>query len=103
MWGDFATGHRSSAGRHGPSHRAGHAVSTAERTNDDEPGKPVSYHPGHRSRQNRRGEHRLPPALAVIVAAVLYASLPGPLLLGPRLLIPALELALLVALVANNP
>ncbi len=49
------------------------------------------------------GEHRWPPALAVAVAAVTYALLPQTLLLGPRLVIPALELLLLAALVAANP
>lgn len=76
---------------------------TEDKHEDHDPDALVSFHPGHRSRQNGTGEHRVPPALAVIVAAVLYASLPGPLLLGPRLLIPALELVLLVALVATNP
>jgi hypothetical protein len=41
--------------------------------------------------------------VTVLVAAALYAVLPEPLLLGPRFLIPGLELALLVALVATNP
>ncbi len=49
------------------------------------------------------GENRLPPAIAVVVAGLTYALLPGTLLFGPRLLIPALELALLIALVATNP
>ncbi len=54
-------------------------------------------------RRTGDGEHRLPPALAVVVAALAYALLPQPLLVGPRLLIPVVELALLVALVATNP
>jgi hypothetical protein len=37
------------------------------------------------------------------VAVALYAVLPEPLLVGPRFLIPALELVLLVALIATNP
>lgn len=49
------------------------------------------------------GEHRWAPALAVVVAAVTYGLLPQSLFLGPRLVIPALELALLGALVATNP
>jgi hypothetical protein len=51
----------------------------------------------------RPGEVRLPAALAVVVAAVLYATLPGTLLTGPRIVVPIIELALLVPLVAVNP
>ena len=54
-------------------------------------------------RREPRGENLLMPAVAVVVAGVLYALLPESLLLGPRLLIPALEAALLVAVVATNP
>lgn len=49
------------------------------------------------------GENRIPPAVAVIIAGLTYALLPGTLLFGPRFAIPALELALLVALIATNP
>ena len=59
-------------------------------------------HRGHRSRRNRRGENRLPPAIAVVLAALLYLLLPSPLRLGPRWLVPGLELVLLVALIATN-
>lgn len=76
---------------------------TGSENDEDQTDELVSFHPGHRSRQNGTGEHRVPPALGVVVAAVLYASLPGPLLLGPRLLIPTLELALLIALIVTNP
>jgi hypothetical protein len=51
----------------------------------------------------RRGEARLPSALTVVVAIVLYALLPEQLILGPRLVIPALEVILLVALIIVNP
>jgi hypothetical protein len=51
----------------------------------------------------RRGEARLPSALVVVVAIALYALLPEQLILGPRLVIPALEVVLLVALVVVNP
>jgi hypothetical protein len=54
-------------------------------------------------RRTAQGENRLPPALAVLVAAVAYALLPETLLFAPRFVIPALELALLVAVVATNP
>jgi hypothetical protein len=50
-----------------------------------------------------KGENRLPPALAVLVAAVAYALLPGSLLFLPRLVIPAAELVLLAALLVANP
>ena len=50
-----------------------------------------------------RGENRLPVAAAVLTAAVLQIVLPDRLVLRPRLLLPALELLLLVGLVAANP
>jgi len=55
------------------------------------------------ARRGKRGEARLPPAVAVLVAVALYAALPETLVLGPRFLIPGVEVALLVALVATNP
>ena len=64
---------------------------------------PDRTHSGHATRVGRRGESRLPAAIAVIVAAALYALLPERLLLGPRLLIPALEAALLVAVLIVRP
>ena len=54
-------------------------------------------------RRGENGEARLPPAIAVVVAIALYSLLPAPLIIGPRFLIPALEVALLVALIATNP
>ncbi|QKE83388.1 hypothetical protein [Arthrobacter sp. NEB 688] len=54
-------------------------------------------------RRSGEGEHRLPPALAVLVAIVTYALLPQPLLVGPRFVIPAVEVLLLVAVVSANP
>ena len=54
-------------------------------------------------RRDQGGEHRIPPAVAVLVAAATYAVLPESLLIGPRFIIPALELILLIALVATNP
>ena len=62
-----------------------------------------SAHATHDARRGKRGEARLPPAIGVLVAIGLYALLPEPLLVGPRFLIPSLELALLVALIATNP
>ncbi|NYJ75668.1 hypothetical protein [Allobranchiibius huperziae] len=48
-------------------------------------------------------EHRLPPTIAVLVAIALYALLPNTLLFAPRFVIPAIEILLLIALVATNP
>jgi hypothetical protein len=56
-----------------------------------------------RSRRNAAGENRLPPAAAVVVAGLTYALMPESLLVGPRYVIPGIELVLLVALVATNP
>jgi hypothetical protein len=72
---------------------------------DDEGGvaDPPPAYAGHESRRGKKGEARLPPAIAVIVAIALYALLPESLLIGPRFLIPSLELVLLVAVVATNP
>lgn len=49
------------------------------------------------------GEPRLPAAVAVVVAIVLYAVLPSSLQIGPRFVIPGLELLLFVPLVLANP
>src|SRR3954466_11229305 len=51
----------------------------------------------------RRGEARLPSALTVVAAIALYALLPEQLILGPRLVVPALEAVLLAALIVVNP
>jgi hypothetical protein len=50
-----------------------------------------------------RGESRFPAAIAILTAMALYFLLPGPLILGPRAVVPVLELALLVPLVLANP
>ena len=55
------------------------------------------------ARRGKRGEARVPPAVAVLVAVALYAALPESLVIGPRFLIPAVEVVLLVALIATNP
>ncbi len=49
------------------------------------------------------GEPRLPAAVAVVVAIVLYAALPSSLQIGPRFVIPGLELLLFIPLVLANP
>lgn len=57
----------------------------------------------HHEARSSTGEHRLWPTLAILVAIAAYAALPESLLVGPRLAIPAVELALLVALLVTNP
>jgi hypothetical protein len=54
-------------------------------------------------RRVAQGENRLPPALAVVVAGAVYALLPESLTVLPRLVIPAVEAVLLVALLISNP
>ncbi|MYW21345.1 hypothetical protein GT039_38745, partial [Streptomyces sp. SID2955] len=56
-------------------------------------------HPRH----ERRGEARLPAVVATVCAVVLYLALPQRLLIAPRYVLPALELLLLVPLIAINP
>lgn len=51
----------------------------------------------------RHGEVRWPAALAIVAAGSLHAALPAALLLQPRWLVPAVELALFVSLVVLNP
>jgi len=57
----------------------------------------------HEPRRQSSGENRFPPTLAVIVAAALYTLLPDALRLGPRLVVPAVEVVLLAALLITNP
>ena len=59
--------------------------------------------PSGAPRQGRVAEHRLPAVVAVMAGAVLYAALPSEVAPGPRFVVPALELLLLVPLVAVNP
>ncbi|MFJ2645229.1 hypothetical protein ACIO1C_00580 [Streptomyces sp. NPDC087420] len=56
-------------------------------------------HPRH----ERRGEARLPGVVATLAAITLYLALPEQLLIAPRYVLPALELLLLVPLIAINP
>ena len=69
----------------------------AAQENEDDPGL------GDPRRRTHQGEHRVPPAVAVVVAAVVYALLPSSLTVGPRFVVPVVEGVLLVALVATNP
>jgi len=64
-------------------------------------GNPLDEELTHR--RTGEGENRLPPALAVVAAAAIYALLPGSLLVLPRIAIPAIEVVLLAALIAANP
>ncbi|MDQ1399478.1 MAG: hypothetical protein QOF81_994 [Acidimicrobiaceae bacterium] len=54
-------------------------------------------------RRGRNDEHRFPAVVAVLVGVVLYAALPSNLTFGTRFVVPALEIVLLVPLVAINP
>ena len=54
-------------------------------------------------RHQRRGEARLPAAIVIGVAILLYLALPQQLLVGPRYIVPAVELILLILLIAINP
>ncbi|MEU3062620.1 hypothetical protein AB0P12_13600 [Streptomyces subrutilus] len=56
-------------------------------------------HPRH----ERRGEARLPAVIVTLIAIALYLALPQQLLIGPRFVLPALEVLLLVPLIAINP
>lgn len=48
-------------------------------------------------------EHRLPAMAAIVAATLIYLALPGGLKLGPRYLLPAIELALLIPLAISDP
>jgi uncharacterized membrane protein len=56
-------------------------------------------HPRHQ----RRGEPRLPASIVTVVAALLYLLLPQELLVGSRYIVPAVEILLLIPLIAINP
>jgi hypothetical protein len=49
------------------------------------------------------GEARFAAGAAILVAVVLYLSLPNHLIVGPRFVVPVLELALFVPLLVANP
>lgn len=53
--------------------------------------------------QTHPGEPRLPAAVAIVAAIVLYAALPSQLLLGPRFVVPGLEMVLFIPLLLANP
>jgi uncharacterized membrane protein len=68
---------------------------------DTTPSQPLSE--GAPESRRNPGESRFPAAIAVVAAMALYFLLPHPLLLGPRIAVPALELLLFLPLVLANP
>jgi hypothetical protein len=53
--------------------------------------------------RQRNPEHRWPAVIAVLLGIVLYGALPNELVLGTKYVVPALELLLLIPLIAVNP
>jgi hypothetical protein len=49
------------------------------------------------------GESRLPAAIAIVVAIALYTLLPNRLLIGPRFVVPTLEVLVFIPIVGANP
>jgi hypothetical protein len=49
------------------------------------------------------GEPRLPAAVAIVVAIALYTLLPNRLLIGPRFVVPVLEVLVFIPIVSANP
>jgi uncharacterized membrane protein len=66
------------------------------------PGRGIT-HPGAAARRPGQGESRWAAAIAVLAASGLQMTLPPWLSLGPHWLLPALEIALLSALLASSP
>jgi hypothetical protein len=62
---------------------------------------PAPHDPG--AARRNPGEARFAAGAAIIVALVLYILLPNPLIVGPRFVVPVLELALFVPLLIANP
>ncbi len=81
-------------------HRTGIPVFMRHRLGLVRPGEPLPL-PAWLRRTD--GENRLPAAGAVLIAAAAQLALPDQLTLGPRWLMPALELALLVCISFFNP
>jgi hypothetical protein len=53
--------------------------------------------------QTNTGETRWPAAVATLIAIGLYAGLPNGILVGPRYIVPVLELIILATVIAENP
>jgi uncharacterized membrane protein len=64
---------------------------------DDAPAQEVE------KRRTSQRENRLPTAAAVVAVAAIYALLPSEVLITPRFVVPAVELLLLIPLLAANP
>jgi hypothetical protein len=58
---------------------------------------------GQQTHQQHPGEPRLPAAVAIVIAIALYTLLPNRLLIGPRFVVPVLEVLLFVPIVGANP
>jgi hypothetical protein len=54
-------------------------------------------------RHIRNGESRWPAGIATLVSVGLYAALPNDLIVGPRFVIPVLEVALIAIVISENP
>jgi uncharacterized membrane protein len=81
-----------------------HVLRRAERLAKPELSMPATPRPIEPTwRRANQGEHRLVVALAVVAAIGLELALPQQLMIRPRWLLPALEAALLIGLVAANP
>jgi hypothetical protein len=65
-------------------------------------GSARAHHDPSAARSNP-GEARYAAGAAILVAIALYVLLPNPLIVGPRLLVPVLELVMFVPLVVANP
>ncbi|RKE17343.1 hypothetical protein [Streptomyces sp. TLI_171] len=74
-------------------------MQNGDRTLNDHRARALQRFPRH----ERRGEARLPAVLATLAAILLYLALPGQLLVVPRYVLPALEVLLLIPLIAVNP
>ena len=81
--------------------RQGKLVAVDDHDGVDEPA--ARFHGGHGHRRSGQGENRWPPAVAVVVAIVLYALLPSVLVIGPKYLVALLEVVLLGAVITTNP
>ncbi|MFF4852474.1 hypothetical protein [Streptomyces sp. NPDC001194] len=57
--------------------------------------------PAMHPRHERRGEARAPAVVATLAAITLYLALPQQLLVAPRYVLPALEVLLLLPLIAS--
>src|SRR5262245_45246000 len=53
--------------------------------------------------RDRRGESRWPAAISTLAAIDLYGALPSSLVVGPRYVVPSLELLFLAVVIAFNP